>query len=131
MSRNKGKPARLSDLESLVMDYVWSRGASSAEDIREGLSGRWPMKDSTARTVLRRLESKGFLRHAVEGRTFIYEGTEPPSAVAVRAVRQILDRFCRGSVESLLVGMVENEVIDDEELERLARKIRKAQRKKT
>lgn len=126
MSRNNRKTARLSELESMVMRFVWSEGASSAEDIRKGLEKRWPMKDSTVRTVLRRLEGKGFLTHSVEGRTYVYEGAEPVDQVAVRAVRQILDRFCQGSVESLLVGMVENEVIEDEELERLARKIRKA-----
>jgi BlaI family transcriptional regulator, penicillinase repressor len=38
-------------------------------------------------------------------------------------VRQILDRFCDGSLEQLLVGMVENEVVDREELRRLAQKL--------
>jgi predicted transcriptional regulator len=130
MSRSRKRPTRLTDLESVVMDFVWSRGRSSAEHIRTGLSARWPMKDSTARTVLRRLEDKGFLRHTVEGRTYIYEGAEASRAVAARAVRQILERFCQGSLESLLVGMVENEVVERGELERLARKIGKAQRKK-
>jgi predicted transcriptional regulator len=128
MSRSRKRPTRLTDLESVVMDFVWSRGRSSAEHIRTGLSARWPMKDSTARTVLRRLEDKGFLRHTVEGRTYIYEGAEASRAVAARAVRQILERFCQGSLESLLVGMVENEVVERGELERLARKIGKAQR---
>jgi predicted transcriptional regulator len=130
MSRSRKRPTRLTDLESVVMDFVWSRGRSSAEHIRTGLSARWPMKDSTARTVLRRLEDKGFLKHTVEGRTYIYEGAEASRAVAARAVRQILERFCQGSLESLLVGMVENEVVERGELERLARKIGKAQRKK-
>ena len=43
--------------------------------------------------------------------------------VAVRAVRQILDRFCNGSLEQLLVGMVENQVVDRAELQQLARKL--------
>lgn len=84
------------------------------------------MKDSTVRTVLRRLENKGFLKHAVDGRTYVYEGVEAPENMAMRAVRQIVDRFCHGSVESLLLGMVENEVIDKDQLERLARKVRKS-----
>jgi BlaI family penicillinase repressor len=126
MGRNKPLPSRLSELESVVMDFIWSHGPATAEDVRTGLRERWPMKDSTARTVLRRLETKGFLTHTVEGRTYIYEGAEPAEKIAVRAVRQILDRFCQGSVESLLVGMVENEVVEDEELERLAKKIRSA-----
>ena len=38
-------------------------------------------------------------------------------------MRQILDRFCGGSLEQLLVGLVENEVVDREELEELARRV--------
>lgn len=129
MGRNKPRPTRLSELESVVMDLIWSEGRATAEEVRTGLADRWPMKDSTARTVLRRLEAKGFLTHQVDGRTYVYEGAEPAQKVAIRAVRQILDRFCQGSVESLLVGMVENEVVEEDELERLAKKIRGAKKK--
>jgi BlaI family penicillinase repressor len=45
--------------------------------------------------------------------------------VAARAVRQIIDRLCDGSVEQLVVGMVDNEVIDKKNLAALARKIAK------
>jgi BlaI family penicillinase repressor len=38
-------------------------------------------------------------------------------------VRQIIDRFCGGSVEQLLVGMVNDDVLDERELERLAQRI--------
>jgi BlaI family transcriptional regulator, penicillinase repressor len=41
----------------------------------------------------------------------------------VRAVRQILDRFCDGSLEQLLVGLVETEVVDRGELQKLAQKL--------
>jgi predicted transcriptional regulator len=53
----------------------------------------------------------------------VYSGLERPQNVAVRAVRQIIDRFCGGSVEELLVGMVENEIVDQRELQELARRI--------
>ena len=59
----------------------------------------------------------------MEGRTNIYRGLTAPQNVAVRAVRQIIDRFCGGSVEQLLVGMVNDEVLDEQELQRLAKRI--------
>jgi predicted transcriptional regulator len=43
--------------------------------------------------------------------------------VAARAVKHIIDRFCGGSVEQLMIGMVDNAVVDRKELDRLARKI--------
>ena len=41
----------------------------------------------------------------------------------MRAVKSIIDRFCGGSAEELVVGLVHHDVIDRHQLERLARKI--------
>jgi predicted transcriptional regulator len=114
---------RLGEAEQAVMDHVWSHGPVSAEDVREALRARWPMKESTVRTVLRRLEEKGYVRHETHGRTYIYEAAEPASTVAARAVRQLIDRFCGGSAEALLVGLVRNDVLSAAQLERLTKKI--------
>lgn len=119
----KHRPRNLGELEQLVMDHIWSHGPLTAEQCREALLPQHAMKDSTVRTVLRRLEEKGFLSHKVEGRTFIYRALQARRNVAARAVSHLVDRFCGGSVEQLLVGMVENEVLDRAELQRLAQKI--------
>ena len=105
------------------MDTVWMQGPCTAETCREALADSRPMKDSTIRTVLRRLEEKGYVTHAVDGRTFVYRAADARENVAVRAVRNIIDRFCGGSAERLVLGMVDNEVLDRKQLERLARKI--------
>ena len=110
------------------MDVVWRRKSATAEDVRVALAERHPMKESTARTILKRLEQKGYITHRVDGRTNVYSGVEAPQSVAARAVRQIIDRFCGGSVEQLLVGMVADDVVDERELQRLAQRI--ARRKK-
>src|SRR5690348_7199770 len=102
----------LSPLEQDVMNAIWSRGAATAVDIQTALAPQRILRDSTVRTLLTRLEGKGYLRHEVEGRTFVYSSIEPPTSLAVRAVRQIVDRFCQGSIESLLVGMVDDEIVD-------------------
>jgi len=105
------------------MDFFWSHGPGSSEACREALAASRPMKDSTIRTVLRRLEEKGYLSHETEGRTFIYRASDARQNVAVRAVKGIIDRFCGGSAEALLLGMVDNAVLNRKQLERLARKI--------
>lgn len=87
------------------------------------------MKDATVRTILRRLEKKGYVAHRAEGRTYVYSGLERPERAAVTAIRQLLDRFCGGSVEQLLVGMVDQDVISPRELTELAQKIQERQRK--
>jgi BlaI family penicillinase repressor len=113
----------LGELEQLVMDYVWTHGPCTAEACREALAAERPMKESTIRTVLRRIEEKGYLTHTVEGRTFVYRAAERRENVAVRAVKNIIDRFCGGSAEALVLGMVDNRVLDGKQLEILARKV--------
>jgi len=113
----------LSELEHQIMEILWTLGPASSEQVRNALAAKRPLKDSTVRTILRRLQEKGYVRHKVEGRTFIYTGVEQPRNLAVSAVRQIIDRFCEGSVEQLLVGMVEDEMLDRRELQQLAQKI--------
>jgi predicted transcriptional regulator len=108
------------------MEIVWSRNSVTAEDCRAALLAQQPersIKESTIRTVLRRLEAKGYLAHEVEGRTFIYRAALGRGIVAGRAVKNIIDRFCGGSAEALLVGMVDDRVLDAATLDRLARRI--------
>lgn len=119
----------LGEVEQAVMECVWTRGPITAESCREALASTRPMKDSTIRTVLRRLEEKGFVSHEIDGRTFIYRASDARQSVAVRAVKSIIDRFCGGSAEELVLGMVDSEVLDRKQLERLARRIAESEKK--
>jgi BlaI family transcriptional regulator, penicillinase repressor len=111
----------LGELEREVMQLVWSSGEATAEAIRERLD-RKP-KESTVRTVLRRLEDKGYVNHTVAGRTFVFQAAEARQDVAARAVKQIVDWFCNGSVEEVLVGMADARMLDPGTLQRLAKRI--------
>lgn len=119
-------PAELGQLEREILTIVWRLTTVTADQVREELEK--PLKDSTVRTVLRRLEEKGYLAHTVEDRTFVYRPAESPQRVAGRAVKRIVDWFCDGSVEALLVGMVDSKVLDRAELKRVAERIAAAQK---
>jgi BlaI family penicillinase repressor len=114
----------LGDLEREVMQLIWANGRLTAETVREKLARR--LKESTVRTVLRRLEEKGYVIHEVEGRTFVYQATHPRGRVAANAVQRIVDWFCDGSVEEVLVGMVDSSMLDQRQLRMLADKVAKA-----
>src|ERR1035441_7920765 len=109
----------LGEVEQTVMDYLWTRGPSSAEACREALASSRPMKETVCPT------------HETEGRTFIYKASDARQNVAVRAVKGIIDRFCGGSAEQLVLGMVDNAVLNRKQLERLARKIAEKEEEKT
>jgi predicted transcriptional regulator len=114
----------LGDLEREALEIVWKHGSASADTVQKELSR--PLKESTVRTVLTRLEQKGHLSHIIESRTFIYAARESRPAAAARAVKSIIDRFCNGSTEEVLLGLVEARILDRRELKRLAEKIAKA-----
>jgi predicted transcriptional regulator len=114
-------PAELGELERDILLIVWHLGSVTADQVREEL-GR-PLKDSTVRTVLRRLEEKSYLAHSIDDRAFVYRPVQSRQRVAGRAVKRILDWFCEGSVEALLVGMVDSKVLDRAELQRLAKRV--------
>ncbi|MGZ7084555.1 MAG: BlaI/MecI/CopY family transcriptional regulator [Candidatus Angelobacter sp.] len=126
MTSNTHDPAELGELERDILSIVWRLGTVTADKAREELDR--PLKDSTVRTVLRRLEEKRYLAHTVEDRTFIYRPAESRQRVAGRAAKRIVDWFCEGSVEALLVGMVDSKVLDQAELQRLATRISEAQK---
>jgi|SRR5579862_163811 len=125
-TRPSHDPAELGELERSVLLIVWRRGSVTADQVREGLDR--PLKDSTVRTVLRRLEEKGYLAHRIEDRTFVYRPVQSRQRVAGRAVKRIVDWFCEGSVEALLVGMVDSRMLGDAELQHLAERIAAAQK---
>jgi predicted transcriptional regulator len=121
-------PTDLGDLERDVMQLVWTGGPLTSEAVREQLSR--PLKESTVRTVLRRLEDKGFVTHSVQGRTYVFEAAEARREVAARAVRRIADWLCNGSVEEVLIGMVDTDMLDSGQLRRFADKIAEARQRR-
>jgi BlaI family transcriptional regulator, penicillinase repressor len=120
----KASKRELGELERAVMRIVWSHDSLSAEAVREKL-GR-PLKEATVRTVLRRLEEKGYVTHKVETRTFMYAAAEARSHVAARAVKRIVDWFCDGSIDEVLVGMVDAKMVDQAHLDRLLARVKAA-----
>ena len=121
--------ADLGALEQDVMQLVWSRGTVTADAVREALAR--PLKESTIRTVLRRLEDKGYVKHTTENRTFIYSATEQRERVAAKAVKRIVDWFCNGSVEDVLIGMVDSKMLDQKQLSAIAKRLSAAKEAKT
>jgi BlaI family transcriptional regulator, penicillinase repressor len=111
-------PSELGELERELLDLVWLAEEASADALRVKL-GR-PLKDSTIRTVLRRLEKKGYLTHTTEQRTFLYRAAQTRETVTARAVKHIADWFCDGSMEGLMVGMINSQALALDELQNLS-----------
>lgn len=112
------------------MEFLWRHSPATGEEVRSGVSKDRSLTDSTIRTVLRRLEAKGYVAHTSDGRQFLYSSVREPGKVAAEAVRTVLKKFCRGSLEELLTGLVDHRVVDSAELRRLAERIEAQERKR-
>lgn len=116
----------LTQRESQLMEVLWAQGPVTAEVVREALPDR--PHDSTVRTLLRILKTKGYVR--VRGRQpATYEAAIERAAVQSRAARSLLGRFFGGSIEALVMRMVDDEEITPAQLAQLRRSLAKRKRK--
>ena len=115
---------QLTDLQQAIVDFIWKAGPSTAEQVREGLAPKHELKDSTIRTLLRRLEDRDYLTHTVDGKVFVYRASVPPRSLAARSVQQIIERFWSGSAEQFLAGMVDEKVLTHAQIRKLAAKVK-------
>lgn len=106
------------------MQAVWQIAPCTVEAVHEIISRKHKLKETSTRTLLRRLEKKGYLTHESDGRAYVYRAVEPARNIAARAVRQIIDRLCRGSVEELVSGMVDAKAFTEVEMEQLEKFVR-------
>jgi predicted transcriptional regulator len=113
------KSPTLTEAELRLMEVLWERGKSTVTEVADAVSGSAPLAYSTVLTTLRILERKGYIRHAKEGRAFVYEPVVGRGEASRSAVRYLLSRFFSNSPELLVLNMLEDEQIDQQELDRL------------
>lgn len=122
------KPALppLGDLEHELLTILWKHGEMTAFAVRQQVSRK--LKDATIRTVLRRLEDKGYVTHSVVSGTFLYRAKETADTTAASAMRGVVERFCGGSLERALTGLVEAGFIDTDQLAAVVGKLKRKSR---
>lgn len=123
-------PHRLSRRERQIMDAIYTQGQASAAQVQEALPD--PPSYSSVRKLLQILEDKGHLHHMQEGQHYVYRPTQPRQSAARSAMRQVLQTFFGGNLETAVATLLsEAETkISDEEALRLASLIEQARRSK-
>ncbi len=120
--------AVLTKRERQIMDVLYRVGRATAGEIRAGLPGT--PSDSTVRTQLRVLETKGHVRHDEEGLRYVYAPTVPRGAARKSALKHLMDTFFDGSSASVVAALLGGDAakISDAELERIADLVRAARK---
>jgi BlaI family transcriptional regulator, penicillinase repressor len=116
----------LGDLEHELLAVLWQHGEMTAVAVRQHVART--LKDATIRTVLRRLEEKGYIDHSVVSGTFIYRAKDTAESAAAGAVHDIVNRYCGGSIERVLSGLVDAGIVSPDQLKLLAGKLKRKPR---
>lgn len=116
---------RLTPLESLIMDSLWTMPQSTVRQVQERLQASKPMAYNTVLTMMRILRDKGFLESEREGRTDVYRAVIGRKQVGKRSLNEVLNRFFEGSAEALVSQLLESPELDTEEIEAIRREVNK------
>jgi len=118
--------AALTDVESEVMAILWRVHPASVSDIVTAMNERRTVTYSTVQTILRILETKGYVTHDKVARAFIYKPAVDERQARLRALRHLVRRLFEGSPSLLVLNVLEDEELDPAEREQLKKLIRRA-----
>jgi predicted transcriptional regulator len=121
MAKPRWELASLSPAQREIMQIVWQSGEVSASRVREILceSTKREIARNTVRTLLERMEQKGWLVHRAEGRTYWYSAAVPRQATISQKVKEVVDDLCGGSPELLVNALLDYRGLSDGEFKRI------------
>lgn len=118
---------QLTDREAAIMHVLWERGPSSVAEVRAALKNR--LAHTTVQTMLRILESKGFVAHEPEGRQHRFHALVAESAARRSALKHLVGKLFRGSSELLFTQLVSDHELSDAEIRRLRKLLAEKEKK--
>jgi len=114
----------LSALELEVMNVVWDLGDTTSADIVEAVTERRPLAPTTIRTVLAKIEEKGYIeRVPTTERALRYRAVLPREAVATQTLRQMVGRLFGGSSKLAIAQLLTDEKLDAGELDEIQKMV--------
>jgi BlaI family transcriptional regulator, penicillinase repressor len=121
----KRSPA-LTDAEARIMAVLWRKDSATVADVVRVLSTKRPVTYSTVQTLLRILETKGYVAHEKIARAFSYRPLVDERQARLRALRHLVSRLFEGSASLLVLNVLDDEELDPAELQRVKQLIEHA-----
>jgi BlaI family penicillinase repressor len=107
----------LADREADLMEVLWDEGPSTVAEVRKRLKVK--LAYNTVLSILRTLETKGYIGHEEEGRAHRYVARVAREAARHSALRHLSAKLFKGSVELLMTSAVSDKKLSDEEIRRI------------
>ena len=108
------------------MKLVWQSGDATVRDVYEAMLERRRIAYTTVMTMMKILETKGYLKKRRRDRAFVYSPTRPKNQVIGGMVREFIDRVFSGSAEPLLVHLVKSRRLRERDLQKIVRLVEDA-----
>ena len=123
------KPRKqLTRLELQIMKALWDFGPSNVQVVQENLSASPKLAYTTVQTMLNVLHRKAWVKRTLRGRAYEYEPLVSRDRAANNAIRDMIDRLFGGSVEGLLMSLVNSKQLHPKKLEKLRTLLEEQQR---
>jgi BlaI family penicillinase repressor len=130
-SISTSRTALPTNAELLILNALWDLRDGTVEDIVDRLGPSPPANYKTVQSLLRIMESKGFVRHTLRGRAFVFNPCVTRDEVGGRLVKRLLDRSFRGSASALMMNLLDCNPVNDQELDELEALIQDYRERKT
>ncbi len=121
----KRKLQAMSPAETEILRLVWQIEEGTVQQICDQLPPKRDIAYKTVQTLLRRLEDKGYLKHRINGKAYVFYPAVRREDVVKRTVLDFLDRLFAGDPRPLMQFLAEDGRIDTEDIERLKKLIDK------
>ncbi|HEY2821283.1 MAG TPA: BlaI/MecI/CopY family transcriptional regulator [Candidatus Acidoferrum sp.] len=121
------KHATLTPQELEIMKLVWDREDATVRDIYEALLETRKVAYTTVMTMMKILETKGYLKKKKQDRAFLYRPTRPKSQVIGSMLREFIDRVFNGAAEPLVVHLVKDKRLEEKDLQKIVRMIEESE----
>ena len=119
---------RFGRVQLRIMQVLWRAGKANAREITDALNKETPIAHSTVQTLLRKLEIKRAISHALDERTFVYCPLVPANKAAKEVSKEMIERMFEGSPAELVCHLIKQEQISKSEMQQIEKLL---QEKKT
>ncbi len=111
-------PGKIKDAELEVMRVLWNAGeALPLIEIRQNLSSHCGWEDSTIKTLLRRLQSKGVVRLERRG---VYSAVVSAEDYNKWSTKAFVNKIFAGSAKKLVAALVSDGQLDEKDIAELS-----------
>ncbi len=101
------------------MRVLWEGGAGNVQKVLQGLIGEPQLAYTTVQTTLNVLQRKGRVKRKLVGRAYEYSAIVSQEAADSHAIKDVLQKVFRGSVDDLLLSLVRSKHLDARKLAEL------------